>query len=102
MNEILIIKKDDLDAFKSELVNELMNQLKPLINGAKTPPAYLKSKDVKKILGCSDSTLQHYRNTGKLEFKKVGGSFFYTNDSLEKMMNSESKIVPLQFKRKAA
>ena len=39
---------------------------------------WMKSSDVKKKLGCSDSTLINYRNSGSLPFSKIGGTYYYS------------------------
>ena len=38
---------------------------------------WLTSKETKSLLKISDSKLMHLRLEGKIEFKKVGRSFFY-------------------------
>jgi len=50
---------------------------------------YLKSKEVKRLLRISDSTLQSYRESGKLEAKKVGGVYYYSRTSIEKLFTDE-------------
>lgn len=68
-----IVTKQDLLDFKKDLLEELkslMQNTKPVCN-------LLKSKEVKRILGCVDSTLQYYRQSGQLPFSKIGGTYYY-------------------------
>jgi hypothetical protein len=39
---------------------------------------WLTSKEVKSLLKISDCNLMHLRLEGKIEFKKVGKTFFYS------------------------
>ena len=83
-NELLT--KNDLLLFKSDLIEEF----RKFIDQGPVPKesTYLKSKDVKKMLKCSDSTLQYYRQSGKLPFNKVGGIYYYTKEGISQLMNS--------------
>lgn len=36
-----------------------------------------KGKEVCKLLGCSPSSLVNYRNNNSIDWKKVGGTFYY-------------------------
>lgn len=44
--------------------------------------SWLKGKQVCEILGCSPSTLQNYRIKGILEYKKIGGTVYYSSRSI--------------------
>lgn len=77
-----IITKEDLQIFKQELIAEI----KVLSFQPKPVEKLLKSKDVKELLQCSDSTLQYYRNSGKLPFNKVAGTFYYSPESIEQFL----------------
>jgi hypothetical protein len=48
------------------------------------------SKEVEKELKISSCNLAHLRLEGKIEFKKVGNSFFYNNLGVEKLKNYKS------------
>lgn len=47
---------------------------------------WLKSYEVRKMLGISPGTLQSLRRTGTLRFSKVGGLMFYRYEDVVKMM----------------
>lgn len=86
MTQIEILTKADLLHFKQDLIEEIKRLLQEKPKNQEIE--YLKSKEVKRILKCSDSTLQYYRQSGKLTFKKIGGSFYYTNEAINNLMES--------------
>jgi len=43
---------------------------------------WLKNDEVKNLLQCSAGTLQNYRKAGILSYFKVGGTLFYTKESI--------------------
>lgn len=82
--KIEILTKDDLQEFKNDLLSEIRDLLK-------TQPAqkkWLKSNEVKEILGCSDGTLQNLRINGTLEYSRVGGTVYYPYDAVLKLLES--------------
>ncbi len=83
---IEVVSKNDLLQIKKDLIEEMR---KLLNERPKTQEMdYLKSKEVKRILKCSDSTLQYYRESGKLSFTKVGSTYYYTREGIGQLMNS--------------
>lgn len=80
--QLEILTRNDLQQFKSELLTELQKLISPL---APKQVDYLKGREVKKLLKISDSTLQGYRDTGKLQAKKVGGIYFYPRSGIENL-----------------
>jgi hypothetical protein len=46
---------------------------------------WLSSKDAQKSTKIKSCDLMHFRLQGKLEFKKSGNAFFYSEESLEKI-----------------
>ena len=79
-----IITKEDLDQFRVELVNEF----KEILSHNKTPSTkkWLKSYEVRELLGISPGTLQNMRVNGTLPYTKIGGLIFYDNDDIQKML----------------
>ena len=78
-----IITTEDLYVFKLELLQEL----KELIASLPTAPKkWLKSPEVRKILGISPGTLQNLRVNGTLPYTKVGGVIYYAYEDLTKVM----------------
>lgn len=88
MVAIEIITKEDLMAFKADLLNEL----KHLINNTQLPDKrqWLKSKEVRELLSISASTLQNLRVNGTLSFTRIGGTVFYKSEEIMKLLNGKS------------
>ena len=84
LNEI--VTKHDLEKLKHELISEIKN----LALNSKPFEKLLKSKDVKRMLGCSDSTLQCLRQSGKLSFDKVGGTYYYTQQGINQLLKTSA------------
>jgi len=64
-----------------QLKYELMNELKEMLTPFQNEKRYVKSKEAKDLLDCSNGTLQNYRESGILHPKKVSGTYYY--DMLE-------------------
>lgn len=87
MPAIELITKEDLQLFKSELISEIKNLLRP--DGVESKK-WLKSNQVCKLLGISPGTLQSLRVNGTLPFTKVGGILFFKAEDIEKLMEENS------------
>lgn len=79
----------DLRDFKNELFSEIRN----LITESKDQPAklWLRSSEVRKMLGISPGTLQNLRVNRTLNYTKVGGIVFYKYEEIIKLLESNSK-----------
>ena len=77
----------DLENFKDEMLNEI----KQIIKESKGQPGkkWLKSTEVKKLLGISHGFLQTLRDTGTLPFTKIGGSIYYDYEDIHAMMEAK-------------
>lgn len=82
---IELLTKGDLLQFKTELIGEFKKLLTENTKAAEME--YLKSKEVKRILKCADSTLQYYRQSGRLPYRKVGGTYYYTKEGIDRLMD---------------
>ncbi|MCR5862701.1 helix-turn-helix domain-containing protein [Flavobacterium sp. J372] len=81
-----LVTKDDLQKFKEELLEEIRHfQMYPRKRGEE-PKAWLKSYEVRKLLGISAGTLQNLRVNGTLPFSKIGGLMYYRYDDIQKLM----------------
>lgn len=82
-----IITKEDLDEFKEEL----LEQIRIMLNSKVKPQSkkWLKSYEVREMLGISPGTLQNMRINGTLPFTKVGGLIFYDYDDIQKMLTEK-------------
>lgn len=79
-----IVTTDDLREFKIELVKEIKQLL--AIHHGQASKKWLKSFEVRKLLGISPGTLQNLRINGTLPFTKIGGVIFYNSEDITKMM----------------
>lgn len=74
----LITKKDLLD-FK----NEIINYISSLSNPNDSNKQWLRTKEALNYLKISSGTLQNLKVSGKLPYKKVGGTVYYSLNDLE-------------------
>ncbi|HKO76272.1 MAG TPA: hypothetical protein VJU52_03595 [Flavobacterium sp.] len=86
------ITKDDLRQFGILLVEQFKqiienNQAKE-VDGLN--PEWLKSRVVRKLMDMSAASLQNLRITGKVRFKKVLGSYYYSKSDLMTLFNDEN------------
>lgn len=84
------ITREDLEQFKQELFAELR---RPSLRPSKQEPQkeWLKSYEVRKLLGISPNTLQSLRLNGTLPFTRVGGLIYYAYEDIRKLMEDRKK-----------
>jgi hypothetical protein len=82
-----LITKDDLEKFKLELFAELKTLLSSGNNGA--DKKWLRSAEVRKMLGISPGTLQNLRINGTLPYSLVGSIHYYRLEDINKMLEKE-------------
>lgn len=83
-----ILTKQDLAVFKSELIAEISKIFSP---SKIEKRQWLKSYEVRELLGISHGTLQNMRINGTIEYTKVGGLIFYNYDDILKLMEKDKK-----------
>ena len=79
-----IVTTDDLREFKIELLREFKRLLKE--HHGEPSKRWLKSYEVKELLGVSSGKLQQMRVNGSLPFTKIGGMIFYDYADIRKML----------------
>ncbi|MBS0032066.1 helix-turn-helix domain-containing protein [Chitinophaga sp. 22321] len=85
-----ILTREDLAIFKTELFREL----RELVHApALQPKKWLKTYEVRDMLGISPGTLQNMRINGTLSFTKIGGLIFYDYDDILQLMEGTRKTV---------
>jgi len=85
-----LITLRDLGQFKTELLNELVRVLQQP-HHAQTK-SWLKSSEVRKLLGISPGTLQNLRVNGTLHYSKIGSIVYYKQEDIIKLLEgSKSK-----------
>jgi hypothetical protein len=80
-----LMTREDFQQFKQELLTELKNMQ---LGNAQTVQhkQWLKSADVRRMLGISPGTLQNLRINGQLRFSRVGAIMYYKREDIEKML----------------
>ena len=87
-----IITKEDLHAFRIDLLNDLKKQFSS-IQPAK-PKQWLKSSEVRRLLKISPGTLQNLRINGTLRYTKIGGIIYYSYEDIEALLESGMSVGP--------
>ncbi|MFI1770558.1 helix-turn-helix domain-containing protein [Thalassobellus citreus] len=80
-----IITSEDLRNFKMELLDDI----KQLLNNQslQPPKKWLKSPEVRNLLGISPGTLQNLRINGTLPYTKVGGVLYYNYQEIMQVLD---------------
>lgn len=84
---IELITKADFHSFKNEIVEEI----KKLVQPQADLKEWLKSADVMKMLDCSPGTLQNLRVNGTLPFTKMGGTIYYSRKDVMKVLEGNKQ-----------
>ena len=79
-----IVTIEDLQNMKGELIEEFKKLLKE--HSGQPVKKWLKSWEVRKLLGISPGTLQNLRVNGTLPYTKIGGIIFYDHNDIQKMI----------------
>jgi hypothetical protein len=81
-----IITLEDLREFKIDLLEEI----KKIIESQTTTQTkkWLKSTEVRKLLNISPGTLQNLRINGTLAYTKIGGTIYYANQDIDKLLEN--------------
>jgi hypothetical protein len=82
-NELLT--REDLQQFRMQLLSELKEVLQQSKQSTKQ---WLKSSEVRKMLGISHGTLQNLRITRSLPYTKLGGIMFYKYEDIENLLDA--------------
>jgi uncharacterized membrane-anchored protein YjiN (DUF445 family) len=79
-----IITTEDLLEFKIDLLDEI----KKIIQSQTSTQTkkWLKSTEVRKLLNISAGTLQNLRINGTLSYTKIGGTIYYENQDIDKLL----------------
>ncbi len=79
-----VLTIEDLQEFKKELLQEL-KALFPS-NQSGNSKKWLKSTEVRKLLGISPGTLQNLRINGTLPYTKMGGVIYYDHEEIQRIL----------------
>ncbi len=87
--DVHVLSNQELERFKRELLDEIRSMLSQSTDES-TAKQWLRSAEVRKMLGISPGTLQNLRVNGTLPYRKIGGSMFYARQDIERMMKGGS------------
>lgn len=90
MTTIELITRQDLENFKQELFTEL-KRLSFRMPRQEPQKEWLKSYEVRKLLGISPNTLRSLRSKGTLSSCRIGGLIFYRYEDIRMLMEEVSK-----------
>jgi hypothetical protein len=82
-NKNQLVTIGDLEEFKLEIITAI-NHLSNNANAGK-PKKWLKSAELRKLIGVSPGKLQAIRDAGLLSFTKIGGNIYYDQDDVYKL-----------------
>ncbi|TRW23609.1 helix-turn-helix domain-containing protein [Flavobacterium zepuense] len=85
-----LITRDDLEQFKKELLEEIRRFAIYPQKAGETSKTWLKSLEVRKLLGVSAGTLQNLRINGTLPYTKIGGLMYYKYEDILKLMDGNT------------
>lgn len=86
-NELLT--KDDFERFKKELFAEL-KKFNPSRQHGIPVKEWLKSCEVRKLLGISPGTLQNLRVNGTLPYTKIGSLMYYRYEDIRNLLEGSA------------
>lgn len=84
--KINLVTIEDLQEFKTELLEEIKNLFYIKNSEQKL---WLRSSEVRELLKISSGTLQNLRINGSLSFTRVGGTLYYNYKDIEKMLENK-------------
>ena len=87
---VYIITKEDFERFKEELLEEIRRYAKFPQKEVEASKTWLKSFEVRKLLGVSAGTLQNLRVNGTLPYTKIGGLIYYKYEDILKLMDNNT------------
>ncbi len=87
-----IATKDELDLLLTEKLEKYYQKIVDALQGANlSQRKWLKAVELKKLLPLSDYRIAEMRIRGLLDFQKIGGTYYYTIDSINRLLNKNPK-----------
>ena len=85
--KVELITREDLEVFKKEILQEIRRNTPHSRKSTEVPKEWLKSYEVRKLLGISPGTLQNLRLNETLPYTKIGGLMYYRYEDIRKLMD---------------
>ncbi len=86
---IEIVTKQDLEVFKHELLHALTAFMND--RGIQETKQWLRSKEVRQLLGISSGTLMNLRVKGLLKPSKIEGVYYYKLSEITELLHAGTK-----------
>lgn len=84
-----LVTKEDLYQFKEQLLTEIeLLLIKKQKSEVIIDVEGIKTKHVRKMLGCCYNKLQSLRIAGKVRWKKVGGTVYYHPEDVKQLVQN--------------
>ncbi|MDP1809796.1 MAG: helix-turn-helix domain-containing protein [Sediminibacterium sp.] len=83
--QLEIITKDDLKGLELKM-DEILSLFTPDKHFSKN--GWLRSREVRHLLKISDGTLKNYRDNGTVPYRKIGGTYYYSSESVNALFNN--------------
>ncbi|MGM1430154.1 helix-turn-helix domain-containing protein [Sphingobacterium lactis] len=81
-----LITRNGLEKFRKELFEEIRKHSPYPRSHGHEARAWLKSYQMRKLLGISAGTLQNLRVKGTLPYKKISGLMYYKYEDIQRLM----------------
>ena len=88
-DSVHLVTTQDLEQFRMKLLMDIKMMLEAHLN--KASKRWLKSNEVKKMLGISSGTLQTLRNNGKIPFTRMGGLTYYDAGEIDRILTASKR-----------
>lgn len=85
------ITRQDLEVLRAQIVQdvELLMNAKDDQNEIDNKFEWLRSKKIRKLMDISPATLQNFRISGKIRYRKIMGSYYYNKTDLLNLFEDE-------------
>ena len=85
------VTKDDLRQLRLLIINDIRNLLrgKQVNQKNETESDWVRSKEIRSMMNVSYATLQNLRIQGKIRFRKVMGSYYYSKNDMLNLFREE-------------
>lgn len=81
-----LVTLEDLEQFKADLVETMKQLLKP--GGTNSPKPWLKTHEVRKLLGISTGKLLTLRINGVIPYTRIGNVIYYKAEDIQKLFDN--------------
>lgn len=90
------VTMQDLELFRQQLLLDIKLLLAQ--NNGHARKSWLKSYQVRQMLGCSNGKLQALRTKGILPYSKIGNVIYYDQDDIDDTLDKIRKTIGLKHK----